>query len=148
MAKTSNSQSVAGLTIGRLAQAAGVGVETIRYYQREGLIAEPPRPVTGFRRYSAATLARLRFIQRAKQQGFSLAEIGQLLELGDGCCGRTQALAENKLALVRAKQRDLAAMAQALEDALAACQDNPADAACPLVQSLAGDDASQAEELS
>lgn len=148
MAKTSNSQSVAGLTIGRLAQAAGVGVETIRYYQREGLIAEPPRPVTGFRCYSAATLARLRFIQRAKQLGFSLAEIGQLLELGDGCCGRTQALAENKLALVRAKQRDLAAMAQALEDALAACQDNPTDAACPLVQTLAGDDASQAEDLS
>lgn len=124
------------LTIGRLAARAGVGVETVRYYQREGLIDEPPRPRTGYRRYPAATLARLGFIQRAKGLGFSLAEIRELLTLGDGCCGQTQALAERKLALVRAKQRDLAAMAEALAGALAACQVNPDDAACPLVQAL------------
>lgn len=132
-------QSTDELTIGRLAQRAGVGVETIRYYQREGLIAEPPRPAHGYRRYPAATLARLRFIQRAKGLGFSLAEIRELLELGDGCCGQTQALAERKLALVRDKQRQLAAMASALEAALAACHDNPDDAACPLVQALSED---------
>lgn len=124
------------LTIGRLAARAGVGVETIRYYQREGLIAEPPKPAHGYRRYPAESLARLRFIQRAKGLGFTLAEIRELLELGDGCCGRTQTLAERKLELVRAKQRQLAAMAGALETALESCQTNPDDAACPLVQSL------------
>ena len=127
------------LTIGRLADRVGVGVETIRYYQREGLIDEPPRPPSGYRRYPAVTLARLRFILRAKGLGFSLAEIRELLTLGDGCCGQTQALAERKLALVRDKQRDLAAMAAALEGALAACQVNPDDAACPLVQALSDD---------
>jgi len=134
------------LTIGRLAARAGVGVETIRYYQREGLIAEPPRPVRGYRRYPLASLARLRFIQRAKALGFSLAEIRELLVLGDGCCGRTQALAERKLDLVRDKQHQLAAMARALETALTACQSNPDNAACPLVQSLSeqGEESSDA----
>jgi MerR family mercuric resistance operon transcriptional regulator len=126
------------LTIGRLARLAGVGVETIRYYQREGLIQQPPKPSSGYRRYPAVTLERLRFIQRAKALGFSLAEIAELLELGDGRCDHIQALAQHKLELVRAKQRDLAAMAQALEAAIAACAHNPVDAACPLVQSLAG----------
>jgi len=127
------------LTIGQLARAAGVGVETIRFYERKGLIEQPPRPLGGFRAYPSSSRARLQFIQRAKGLGFSLDEIGELLELGDGCCGRTQALAERKLALVRAKQQDLAAMATALEGALAACQENPDDAACPLVQALSDD---------
>lgn len=125
-----------GLTIGQLAKAAGVGVETIRYYQREGLLDEPPKPASGYRRYPPDVEARLHFIQRAKGLGFTLAEIRNLLSLGDGCCGQTQAMAERKLALVRAKQLDLARMAQALERALAACQDNPDNAACPLVQAL------------
>jgi MerR family mercuric resistance operon transcriptional regulator len=135
-----------GMTIGRLAQAAGVGVETIRFYQREGLIAEPPRPAVGYRQYAAEVVDRLHFIQRAKTLGFTLAEIRELLELGDGCCGRSQQLAERKLALVQAKQRDLAAMAEALESALAACAANVADAACPLVQSLSGDSATEPKE--
>ncbi len=124
------------LTIGQLAKSAGVGVETIRYYQREGLIVEPPKPPHGYRRYTADVHARLHFIQRAKGLGFTLAEIRNLLALGDGCCGQTQALAEHKLALIRDKQRDLAKMAAALEAALAACHDNPDDRSCPLVQAL------------
>lgn len=124
------------LTIGQLAKAAGVGVETIRYYQREGLIHEPAKPVSGYRRYAPDVQARLHFIQRAKTLGFTLAEIRSLLSLGDGCCGETQTLAERKLALVREKQRDLAVMAAALEEALAQCQVNPNDATCPLVQAL------------
>lgn len=128
-----------GMTIGQLAKAAGVGVETIRFYQREGLLVEPPRPSSGYRRYAAEVVERLRFIQRAKALGFTLAEIRELLELGDGCCGRSQELAERKLALVRAKQRDLAAMAGALEQALSACAANPETAACPLIQSLSAD---------
>lgn len=127
------------LTIGRLAKRAKVGVETIRYYQREGLIREPVKPLSGYRRYPQDTLARLHFILRAKTLGFSLAEIRNLLRLGDGCCGQTQALAEHKLALIREKQKGLAAMAAALEGALVACQHNPDDAACPLVQALSDD---------
>lgn len=128
------------MTIGQLARAVGVGVETIRYYQREGLIAEPPKPAVGYRRYSPEVQARLQFIQRAKGLGFTLAEIRNLLSLGDGRCDQTQALTERKLALVQTKQRDLARMATALESALAACRANPDDAACPLVQALSGDD--------
>jgi MerR family mercuric resistance operon transcriptional regulator len=130
------------MTIGQLARAAGVGVETIRFYQREGLLVEPPKPPSGYRRYEPEVVERLHFIQRAKTLGFTLAEIRELLELGDGCCDRTQELAEHKLALVHAKQRDLAAMAAALEQALAACAANPDTAACPLIQTLCGDDSS------
>jgi MerR family mercuric resistance operon transcriptional regulator len=135
------------LTIGRLAQHAGVGVETIRYYQRLGLIEEPPKPPAGYRRYPAATLARLRFIQRAKTLGFSLGEIAELLTLGDGSCQHIQTLAQRKLDLVRAKQQDLAAMAQALQSAITACEHNPGDAACPLIQALTDkDDPAEAEQ--
>lgn len=132
--------SAAGLTIGRLAKACGVGVETIRFYQRQGLIVEPPKPSSGYRVYGDEAVARVHFIQRAKQLGFTLTEIRGLLSLGDGCCGETQALAEQKLALVRAKQRDLARMAEALEGAIAACRTSPDDAACPLVQALSDED--------
>lgn len=128
------------MTIGKLARAAGVGVETIRFYQREGLLVEPPKPLSGYRLYAPEVVDRLRFIQRAKALGFTLAEIRELLELGDGCCDRTQALAEHKLALVRAKMRDLNAMAEALETALGACLANPDSTACPLIQALCSSD--------
>ena len=72
------------LTIGVLAEAAGVNVETIRFYQRKGLMQEPDRPQGGIRRYGEADLARVRFIKSAQRLGFSLDEIGDLLELEDG----------------------------------------------------------------
>lgn len=72
------------LTIGTLAQAAGVGVETVRYYQRRRLLPEPPRPLGGIRRYGEADLARLRFIRHAQELGFSLAEVAELLALDEG----------------------------------------------------------------
>ncbi len=68
-------------TIGGLAKAAGVGVETVRYYQRRGLLAEPPRPHGEVRRYSGDDLRRLKFIRSAQAAGFTLAEIGELLDL-------------------------------------------------------------------
>ena len=71
------------LTIGELAKAAGVNVETVRYYQRRGLLKEPPRPVAGFRRYAASEVGRLRFVKRAQMLGFTLGEIADLMRLAD-----------------------------------------------------------------
>ncbi len=81
------------LTINVTAKKAGIGVETIRYYQRIGLINKPEKPLSGYRVYSEETVSRLRFIQRAKELGFSLAEISNLLALGDGRCKETKELA-------------------------------------------------------
>src|SRR5260221_10718491 len=73
-----------GVTIGRLAKAAAVNVETIRYYQRRGLIAEPNKPIGGHRRYAPVVMEQIAFIRRAQQLGFSLAEVKSLMELADG----------------------------------------------------------------
>ena len=81
------------LTINVTAKKAGIGVETIRYYQRIGLINEPEKPLSGYRVYPEETVSRLRFILRAKELGFSLAEISNLLALGDGRCMETKELA-------------------------------------------------------
>ena len=87
-----------GMTIGRLAQAAGVNVETIRYYQRRGLIGEPHKPPGGHRRYPPGVLQQIAFIRRAQQLGFSLAEVKALLQHGDGKNLReTRAIAERKM---------------------------------------------------
>ena len=91
-----------GFTIGRLARAAGVGIETVRFYQRKGLLAEPPRGLGSIRRYGPEDVARLRFIRAAQELGFSLSEVHELLSLEDGgtCCA-VQALAQAKLDVIR-----------------------------------------------
>ena len=86
----------AALTIGRLANASGVGVETIRFYEREGLLPEPPRKRSGYRQYPADAVARVLFIRRAKELGFTLKEITELLKLRvdpDTSCADVRALA-------------------------------------------------------
>ena len=99
------------LTIGKLADAAGVNIETIRYYQRRGLLDEPPKPAGGHRRYAPEQAKRLRFIKRAQALGFTLDEVGALLTLDAACaCGETRALAVRKLGLIDQKMADLAAM--------------------------------------
>ncbi|MDA3922919.1 MAG: MerR family transcriptional regulator [Salinisphaera sp.] len=80
-----------GQTIGQLAAAAGVNRQTVRYYQRRGLLEQPPRPAHGYRRYEQAALERLRFIKRAQALGFTLDEIKHLLVLSDGRCAGVQA---------------------------------------------------------
>ncbi|OGI38277.1 MAG: MerR family transcriptional regulator [Candidatus Muproteobacteria bacterium RBG_16_64_10] len=122
-------------TIGALARTAGVNVETIRYYQRRGLLPKPGKPVAGYRRYPADTLARLRFIQRAQELGFTLREIGELLALGGGSCRETQRLAEHKRADIAARIRDLQSMRRALDRLLRACH-RGGRAACPIIESL------------
>ncbi|GMQ89263.1 MAG: Hg(II)-responsive transcriptional regulator [Gammaproteobacteria bacterium] len=127
----------APLTIGRLACSAGVNVETVRYYQRRGLIIEPEKPAYGFRYYPAETVARVQFIKRAQRLGFSLRQIGELLALGDGHCEDVRALATRKCADIEAQMDDLAAMKSALEQLLVPCRSHRTKATCPMVEALA-----------
>jgi MerR family mercuric resistance operon transcriptional regulator len=127
------------LTIGKVARAAGVNVETVRYYQRSGLVPEPSRPAGSVRRYSHETVSRLRFIRRAQELGFTLAEIRRLLALGDPqSCGKARALAANKLALVRTRIADLERMRAALESLIERCNAVRGRVACPIIETLAG----------
>ena len=103
------SEPLETLTIGVLADAAGVNVETIRFYQRKGLMPEPEKPYGSIRRYGTAELARVRFIKSAQRLGFSLEEVGELLKLEDGArCGEARQLAEQKLVDVRQRLQEVA----------------------------------------
>ncbi|HHO69290.1 MAG TPA: MerR family transcriptional regulator [Gammaproteobacteria bacterium] len=130
------------LTIGRLARAAGVNVETIRYYQRIGLIEAPARPVQGYRCYPPDAVARVRFIKRAQELGFSLKEVAELLSLNDGDCGEARAIAVRKLALIEQRLADLARLRDVLAATVEACLSSEAEGApCALIETLndAGD---------
>jgi MerR family mercuric resistance operon transcriptional regulator len=126
------------MTIGVLARAAGVNIETIRYYQRRGLIGTPRKPPGGVRRYDANTLAHLRFIKRAQRLGFSLREIRDLLELGAGACAETRVLAEARLVDIETRLHDLQAMRRTLARLIQACRAGR-EAVCPIVESLGGE---------
>jgi len=127
----------AALTIGRLARGAGVNVQTIRFYQRLGLIAEPLKPLGGVRHYSSDTVGRVRFVKRAQALGFSLDEIALLLGLSDGKhCAETKALAEKKLAIVVQKMNDLAAIQKALKGLVAECSKGSRRSGCPIIDAL------------
>ena len=125
------------LTIGRVADAAGINVETIRFYQRLGLLDEPAKPPGGVRRYGVEFVARLRFIKRAKQLGFSLAEVRRLLVLEDPqSCGKARSLAAEKLALVENRIADLERMRGVLTDLVARCDVRRGKVACPIIATL------------
>lgn len=126
-------------TIARLAAAAGVHVETIRYYQRLRLVPEPPRPLGAIRRYTEADVDRLRFIKRAQAMGFTLAEIVSLLALQGlrRSCRATRELAVDKLAFVDARIRELRHLRKELAELIAGCDANAEDAACPVIERLA-----------
>lgn len=125
-------------TIGGVARAAGVNVETIRYYQRLKLLEEPARPPGGVRRYTGAVIERVRFIKRAQELGFSLREIQRLLRLGDPQrCGEARALASEKLALVEARVADLQRLRGVLKELIGRCDLRRGKVACPIIESLA-----------
>ncbi len=129
--------TASGVTIGRLAQAAEVNVETIRYYQRIGLLPLPDRTYGSIRRYSEPDLKRIRFIKRAQALGFSLEEVALLLELSDGKhCTETKELAEKKLAMVKTKIDDLAAIRKSLQDLVAQCAKGSRGCGCPIIDTL------------
>lgn len=126
--------------IGRLSSRSGVNVETIRYYQRRGLMVEPDKPGNGQRRYSPAVITRVRFIKRAQGLGFTLLEIGSLLELDETrACTETRELAALKLQVIEAKLADLKAMRKALTALLRQCDTGSTQDCCPIIQALAAD---------
>jgi MerR family mercuric resistance operon transcriptional regulator len=128
------------ITIGKLAEAAGVGVETIRFYQRSGLLPEPDRPVSGYREYRQADVERIRFIKRAQTLGFTLEDIRGLLDLdGPQTCRSTHDLALNKLHLVEGKIADLEAIRYALQQMVRQCELKHKRGTCPIIESLVGD---------
>ena len=127
----------ANLTISRLAAAGSVNVETVRYYQRRGLLVEPERPLGGVRRYGQTEVARLQFIRRAKLMGFSLDEVQQLLLVNeDRACEMTRDLASKKLVDVRRRLADLQHFAAELEHLVQGCCEVPAGDPCPALQLL------------
>lgn len=129
------------MTIGDLARAADVNVETVRYYQRLGILPEPPRAHGSIRRYPDGALRRLRFIKRAQRLGFSLDEVKILLELSESKhCVETRELAERKLAQVREKLADLNAMRDALTELVSACRRGGRGCGCPLIDALAAEE--------
>lgn len=125
-----------GMTIGRLANGAGVGVETIRFYQRRGLLAEPPR-AGGIRRYGESDLARIHFIKRAQAAGFTLAEIGELIALDStDDRPRARALAKARIAALDAKIAELKQARESLARLARECGEGR-DGPCPIIQSFA-----------
>ncbi len=126
------------LTIGRLARAAGVGVETIRYYQDRRLLPVPPS--TGaFRYYPTPLVDRIRFIKRAQELGFSLEEVSELLLLEEGADrGSILRIATHRLAQIDQKLTDLQRMQRALTHLVTECESTSADLPCPLIRTLAG----------
>ncbi len=125
------------LTIGHIAQNAGVNVETIRYYQRIGILVEPAKPVEGYRIYPSDTVDRIRFIKRAQQLGFSLQEITELLELGDGHCDDVRHRAEEKRTIIDQQIKDLQNLQETLDTLIQACQCDGDTSHCPIVETLA-----------
>lgn len=124
------------MKIGELARAANMGVETVRYYQRQGLLRVPDRPLGGTRTYTESDMQRLHFIQRAKALGFSLKDVARLLELTEADCENVQAMASEKLAQVRSKLAQLRSMETALDGTLAKCRERGSDRECPIIESL------------
>ena len=124
------------MTIGRLAKAANVGVETVRYYQQRKLL---PVPVArgAFRHYDPALTDRIRFIKRAQELGFSLDEIAQLLRLQDGTDRRAiRRISSQRLTQIEAKLADLKRMQHVLKHLVAACEGATPDRPCPIIDSL------------
>jgi MerR family transcriptional regulator, copper efflux regulator len=130
-------------TIGSVARHAGVGVETVRFYERQGLITQPPRGASGYRQYPEETVARLRFIQRAKALGFSLREIRELLSLRVDPTvqsGEVKTRAQAKIADVEEKIRSLTRIKETLVRLSAACDGYAPVQACPILDALEADE--------
>lgn len=120
----SDHKSESGLTRGDLARATGSNIETIRYYEKSGLLPDPPRTAAGYRIYSAAHATRLRFILRARELGFSTDDVRGLLGLEDGAaptCAEVKERTERHLADVRAKIADLSRIETVLAETAARC---------------------------
>jgi MerR family mercuric resistance operon transcriptional regulator len=141
--KTSNhkkgAETMKALSIGQVAHQAGVGVETVRFYERQGLLEKPPRKESGYRQYPPEAILRLRFIKKAKEVGFSLKEIKELLSLrldATATCEDVKSRAEAKILDIEQKIQGLQKMKQALTDLTAACREDGPVSECPILQML------------
>lgn len=132
------------MSIGVVARHAGIGIDTIRYYEREGLLPAPRRRASGYRDYDAGAIERLRFIRRAKDLGFSLEEIRELLALSTdrerGVKGVRQR-AQARLDAVEQRIRELRRMQRGLKQLIAACPGHGALEQCPILRALSADEA-------
>ena len=129
------------LRTGEVARRAGVNVETLRFYERRGILPEPPRRESGYREYPPETVDLIRFVKRAQELGFSLEEIRELLDLRDGPrrrTGKAARLVKSKVAEIEHKIHDLEAMREALAGLLSACERKGTRASCPIIESLSG----------
>jgi MerR family transcriptional regulator, copper efflux regulator len=125
--------------IGDLADATGVGVETLRFYEREGLLPEPPRTESGYRLFDTDAVRRVRFILRAKELGFTLAETSELLDLritNPSACGEVEATARAKVADIEARIRELDRIKDALQGLVRTCAANERTGECPILDAL------------
>ena len=130
---------VVGLTIGKVAQSAGLAIDTVRYYEREGLIDKPARSASGYRHFRPDVVARLRFIQQAKDLGFSLKEIRELLSLRvtpGKSCADVKARAEAKIADVEQRIAQLNRMKRALTKLATACSGRGPTSDCPILEAI------------
>ena len=130
------------ITIGAAARRAGVGIDTIRYYEREGLLPTPQRRASGYRDYSRDSVARLRFIRRAKELGFTLADIRELLALSterERGVGSVKQRAATRLAEVEQRIRELQRMKRGLRQLIDACPGHGALEHCPILRALGGE---------
>lgn len=125
------------MSIGAMATMAGVGVETVRFYQRKGLLRQPTRGRGEIRRYSSKDVVRVKFIKAAQHLGFTLGDVAELLTLEDGRhCDEARAMAESRLQDVRRKLNDLRQMESALQTLVARCCVTEDHMACPLIVAL------------
>lgn len=127
------------LTIGQLARRAGVGVETIRFYEREGLLDEPARRPSGYRQYDEAAVARVMFLRRAQRLGFTLRDAKDLLGLKNNPAAdraEVRDKAKQKLADIDQKIRDLTAMRDDLSRLVAECDGVGPAAHCPIIEAI------------
>lgn len=124
-------------TIGMLAKEAGVNVETIRFYQRRGLLIEPMKPLKGIRHYTQRDAQRVRFIKQGQKLGFTLDEISELLSLEDGQhCREAKEIALKKLILIRERIDALRMMEAALSNLVKSCSNNTDSISCPIIHTL------------
>lgn len=129
------------LTIGKVARGAGLTIDTVRYYEREGLLPRSARTAAGYRRYTGEAVTRLRFIREAKQLGFTLAEIRELLALKIApgkSCADVRSRAEAKIADIRQRVDQLNRIRRALTRLTAACSGRGPTSECPILESLEG----------
>lgn len=123
-------------SISKLAKELSINVETVRFYERRGLIAQPGKQERGYRHYPEETVNRIRFIKRAQELGFTLDEIANLLSLNDHPCSQVSHLAEHKLNAVKEKMADLRRLEKSLNELLGQCHSNDDESHCPIIDSL------------